>query len=95
MLKRRELLQYSGGLLALSCLPASAKTDGMNRVITTFTRFDKKISNQQIFSIISERRKAKGHLALKILQNDTEILLFEERRALSHPRLNSYKKLDI
>lgn len=95
MLKRRELLQYSGGLLALSCLPAGSKPDDMKEVVTTLTRFDKTLSNQQMLSNISDRRKAKGHLALKILQNDTEILLVEERRAHSRSELKSYKKLDF
>lgn len=95
MLKRRELLQYSGGLLALSCLPAGAKTDGMNRVITTLTRFDKTISKQHIISTISDLKKAKGHLALKVLQNDTGILIIEERRSVISSQQVSYKKLEL
>ena len=94
MLKRRELLQYSGGLLALSCLPAYPRRSIANEFVTTVTRFDGLLSDQHIISAISDRRKARGHLALKVLQNDTEILIIEERRSVSSQQV-SYKKLEL
>ena len=94
MLKRRELLQYSGGLLALSCLPAYSRRSVADEVVTTVTRFNGLLSDQHIISAISDRRKAKGHLALKVLQNDREILIIEERRSVSSQQV-SYKKLEL
>lgn len=95
MLNRRELVQYSAVLLACSSLPAMGKSDDLDNIVTTVRRFKASLSNQTLLEIVSIRRQKKGHLSIKILGNDRQILIIEEQRIVQKSTLASFKKLEL